>query len=143
VEFGPGRHAEPNANSNGDGNQYADSNVHTNCNSDCHGYCYSHGNGYAYSLADLNPATYSYAKVYPATKNSANSAATSVAGDDRLLDRIVPWPAVALGGGSIAFAPTGCHPERSAAESKDPVEIRLIMPRDVSTSLDMTCGCYC
>ena len=41
-----------------------------------------------------------------------------------------------------AFAPAGCHPERSAAESKDPVEIRLIMPRDVSTSLDMTCGRY-
>jgi hypothetical protein len=30
------------------------------------------------------------------------------------------------------------HPERSAAESKDPVEISSVVPRDSSTSLGMT-----
>jgi hypothetical protein len=34
---------------------------------------------------------------------------------------------------------TGCHPERSAAKSKDPVEVNFeIAPRDPSTSLGMT-----
>ena len=91
MGFGSSRHAYTDANCNGDGKQYANSNVHANCYCDsyCHtnGHSDSHGNGNA--CTDLYPTTYTYAKVHPATKNSANSPAAPVTRDDELVERVV------------------------------------------------------
>jgi hypothetical protein len=97
VDFGSGRHAEPNA--NGDCNEYCYSDCY--CDSDGYSHSDSHshiaasiadaeraagdayrntdGHGYSYALADVNPTTYASAKVYPSTGNSANSGAAPVA----------------------------------------------------------------
>jgi len=84
--------AEPNANSYGYGDCYRDSHSHSDSYShsdcDCHRNSYSHANrhsdshGNADAYADRNPATYTYAKVHPGTKNSANSYPAPVTGDD-------------------------------------------------------------
>jgi len=88
--------ADPNSNTNRE--SYANPNFYPDrysCryadsygNSYSHGHGNSHGNGNAY--ADLNPTTYTYAKVYPDTRNSANSSAAPLAGDGRW------WKALSL-----------------------------------------------
>lgn len=79
---------------NSDFNRNGDSHSHSYCygyrDSNCHSHGDSHGNGYAYADAHLNSTTYPKAKVQPATGNSANSAATPVARNDRLVARPSP-----------------------------------------------------
>jgi hypothetical protein len=85
MGFGSSRHTF--ADANGDGYCY------------CHGYFYGHsdsycdsngnGNAYEHPDAELNPATYTYAKGHPAAETSSHSAASSVAADNGLVERVV------------------------------------------------------
>jgi hypothetical protein len=80
MGFGSSRHADTNC--NGD--------AYTNCYRYCHCYCHcdshtngnsdSHGNVYIHT--QLDPTTYTFAKAPPTGKNSANAAASSLAGGD-------------------------------------------------------------
>lgn len=61
-------------------NTDCDSNGDSYC--DSNGYCDSHIHSHGDADADANPTTYSYPEIQPVTENPANSAATTVAGDD-------------------------------------------------------------
>ena len=82
MVFGSSRHADADTNCNGD--------AYTNCHRYCYGYghCDSHtngnsdSNGNVYIHTELDPSTYTFAKAPPAGKNSANTAASSLAGGD-------------------------------------------------------------
>ena len=84
MGFGSNRHADADTNCNGD--------AYTNCHRYSYGYghCDSHtngnsdsnSNGNVYIHTELDPTTYTFAKAPPAGKNSANAAASSLAGGD-------------------------------------------------------------
>ena len=76
--------------SNGYCNCDVNRNGYSNGNGDSHSYGYSYRYCNVYTRSELNPAAYSYPKVQPGTKNSANSAATPVAGNYGLVERVVP-----------------------------------------------------
>lgn len=107
MGFGSGRHAYADANCNGDGHTnchsycdldaytHSDTDSHPDRHTDCYSYCHCdshshshtnghsdpHGNGNVDTRTELYPTTYTFAKAHPTTKNSANSAAASVAGE--------------------------------------------------------------
>jgi hypothetical protein len=84
---------------------YSDSHCNTNshcycdCNSQCYCYSYCDRHGYSYCNRDCNTdcdtAAYANTKVESATETSPHASASSVAVDDRLVERVIPWPAVA------------------------------------------------
>ena len=61
-----------------DSNGYCNTDFNRNGDSYCDSHIHSHGD----ADADANPTTYSYPEIQPVTENPANSAATTVAGDD-------------------------------------------------------------
>jgi hypothetical protein len=67
-----------------DSNGYCNTDFNRNGDSYCdsNGYCDSHIHSHGDADADANPTTYSYPEIQPVTENPANSAATTVAGDD-------------------------------------------------------------
>ena len=99
MGFGSSRHAD----ANGNGDAYTNCYRYCHCyaythsdisypdgHTDCYSYSYSYGyghcdshtNGNVYIYTELDPTTYTFAKAPPAGKNSANAAASSLAGGD-------------------------------------------------------------
>ena len=109
MGFGSSRHADTNGNGDAYPNCYRYSYLYCHCycyaythsdisypdgHTDCYsysygdGHCDSHTNGNGdsnrniYIHTELDPTTYTFAKAPPAGKNSANAAASSLAGRD-------------------------------------------------------------